>query len=493
MAAKPTTRTAPRARLETGVLFLCAGFVVGCPGSDDVAISDVQVRPDAVVVRALTNLNDLQALVPPFRLHARLIDDDGLVRPDVERDDDGDPLADQEQFQLEWHWVSAADAGSSFAAASAGFVPTIDPVPDGMYADVDIGWVPQAELPLILHLRVTVAGEPGEGLATIEIRGAPPASAFDVQEPSVPFELPVIAAVDYDDGNPASPIAYEFGALVGAAGFPATAGTGVSPTRVTTFRRHGSADVRTGNAVSGPSSLPTAGMSSETEKLNTHVWLAVANLAGMSGLVEHEIRLVDSVLARNRVGIEIGNPPIDTISPVSITGAQLSEACARDSGAAAFFAPLSAGSAVVPDYNEVEVLNIVYVTSISGTTRAYACDHMAGSLGGLILVDAGENLPMDLGHEVGHALGLQGAGNHVDMHPELEQLWHVNMMSDLTGTWLRSLDQLTIGQAWRMNISRDSWINIQLSPPPEEQDISCHSQAVAQNCPDLATGMDHLQ
>lgn len=466
MASSPSRRIAVRLPRRNALLPFALVLLSSCSCCNN-KLTEVQVRPDAVQIRVSVVPGASMADVPPFLLQARLSDKCNGVLPDVERDEQGHQLTASSQHQLVWSWEPTS---------SAGWFPPGGLTPDGRYVNVDIGSVPASQLPLKLELRVEVAGTNLSGSATVELYERPPAGEIEVPETTTSAALPVIAVVEY--GSP--PAAYAARALVEAGYVSPSVAAGAAAEGAAILRMRKSADVRAQPAV------PTTGLPAVPRTLDAKFWLAVPNDPGLSDLVKLEARLADTVFARNRVGVRIGDIHPVFIQATDVRTGQSGAACARGVGSGPpFFNALSGGAG--PDFTNTSVLNVVYVSSIDGG-RAFACDHRPGLVGALIVIAESERQPTDLAHEVGHALSL-GPGNvHVSDWPSFEALHRVNLMTNVTDKKrLRSLDHLTVGQAYWMNLSDDSWINLQLTPPFTVYDCA------GGECAPVETGKDHLQ
>jgi hypothetical protein len=162
-----------------------------------------------------------------------------------------------------------------------------------------------------------------------------------------------------------------------------------------------------------------------------------------------ELDLADSIFRMNRAGIRF-----DANGPVVLPN-QVSDGC---DGA---WEILRGGRPVGytgawPDL-AADVVHVVYCAGCIEGSYGVACSEHPDSAA-LILVESGTAMPSTLAHELAHTLGLRGdlEGGHVT---DAIGFGHRNLMATFFGGQSSSFrDHLSLGQVFRMNVDRRSFL-----------------------------------
>lgn len=187
---------------------------------------------------------------------------------------------------------------------------------------------------------------------------------------------------------------------------------------------------------------------------------------------------------RNRVGLTFHASRI-------IQGKQVSSADAMTIGSGCDKAKLNS-LALRADLYDANRLNVYFVPGSAGGWRGWNC-YTDGYPNVIYMSIAGES-PASLAHELGHALGLQDSPEHMLGHTGAgnNQLIVGFVYQNLMWTNLydqQALEQshFSIGQGYRMNMDKISWVN-RAGIVPGRVGLTCHPLAPRDSipCPFLA-------
>ncbi|HSD30993.1 MAG TPA: hypothetical protein VLB49_03720 [Gemmatimonadales bacterium] len=173
-----------------------------------------------------------------------------------------------------------------------------------------------------------------------------------------------------------------------------------------------------------------------------------------------DIREANTILTAGRVGVTAslasGYPKVLS-SPASLA------ALGTDCWAADEFA--NAGGADAPEPGK---LNVYYVNSLGGFGRGLTCTPHQQRDEPVVYVAWNSHSTTTLAHELGHSLGLQFPHDgHTD---KLKGFDLTNFMAAFLDDKARAnaRDNVTLGQAFRMNVDAASWLNLDASGPIRE-------------------------
>ncbi len=518
MARFPTRSPArSRARRQLVTCFSTCLLVSGCCGCGDGDLAAVYALPDTIRVAVPTAGANVPA--PGFEAYVQLLHEDDGILPEHLRDEEGYELPVSGKFEAHWEWVGQT-AGTLNAAAPL--------VASGRRVKVPAAAV---TAPIVGHLEVTVTEDDCHPKKDVIVVRYEVVSAVEdvVVVDGVggdglgSTEGPTIAVLEGE--RAATPVGFEGVAVVSGASVGKLQGTPSNPSRASFFRERHGAELDL-DAFTGANDVVQMPATSVPRNINVAIWIAAPDDPSHTLLEEalHEARIADTVFARNRVGMRLNPVHVDGgkyIQPVSINepgslskdyacerGGPSSQPCVSGSGtqpcvrnAVDLFKPLQPGGAA-PDFSQEETLNVLYVgylTDPPGTTidlHGLWCGNEPDKAG-LVLINISSSAPTTLAHEVGHALDQL----HTQGVPELSDWKHSNFMVDyhLPDPWARSLDHVTLGQSYGMNVSSQSWPNYALPIPPVfvryciYSSIPFGSGVIAPTCPPPGWGVRKFQ
>lgn len=187
---------------------------------------------------------------------------------------------------------------------------------------------------------------------------------------------------------------------------------------------------------------------------------------------------------RNRVGLTFHASRI-------ITGKQLNSADTTTIGSGCDQAKLNT-LAKRADLYDADRLNVYFVAGSAGGWRGWNC-FTVGYPNVIYISIAGES-PASLAHELGHALGLQDWPEHVLGHTGAGNQWRIAGFVYQNLMWTNLSDQqaleqshFSIGQGYRMNMDKTSWVN-RAGIVPGRLGLTCHPLVAKDSipCPFLA-------
>jgi hypothetical protein len=189
------------------------------------------------------------------------------------------------------------------------------------------------------------------------------------------------------------------------------------------------------------------------------IWVAAPVPSGTNKPLD-DLKDAAVLFSDNRAGIDFDTSSSAVRSATSMAAQQtIGYGCATATGLP--------GSAY---YIEAR-LNVYYVDHIDpNLARGWTC--VDRSEAGIIYVSMNDRVNTTLAHEIGHALGLQiPFDGHTDPINALDQS---NLMWSLQDVVVR--DKVTLGQAYRLNAERLSWLNgsAGLRPGQPTRDCGCN-------------------
>jgi hypothetical protein len=212
---------------------------------------------------------------------------------------------------------------------------------------------------------------------------------------------------------------------------------------------------------------------------NTDAALTQLRLDVASQAVD-DIQEANTILAAGRVGVTaslVAGFPKTLSTPASIA------ALGTDCPAADAFA---AGGDQPPEPGK---LNVYYVNSLGGFGRGLTCPPNQQRDEGVVYVAWNSHSTTTLAHELGHSLGLQFPyDGHTD---KLKGFDLTNFMAAYLNdeAQANARDNVTLGQAFRMNVDAASWLNLAASGPIREASaprLACQCDPyTTQPCPGL--------
>jgi hypothetical protein len=154
-----------------------------------------------------------------------------------------------------------------------------------------------------------------------------------------------------------------------------------------------------------------------------------------------------------------------------------------------------------PSLYSPQRLNVYFVQAVvadeDDTWRGYNCFEKKppGNTAGapnIIYISIARHSPTTLAHEIGHALSLQDPEGHTGSSHLLEEDFDLTniMWTDLDSREARAQKHFSLGQAFRMNIDKRSWLNRGAAAitPAGVKSRLCHENGAtdARLCPRLA-------
>ena len=179
-----------------------------------------------------------------------------------------------------------------------------------------------------------------------------------------------------------------------------------------------------------------------------NIWV-VANGADVLKQVDTDTAQASSLYSASRVGVSFGtNGKVTQISPTAPQADIIGDGC--------YDLALLRGAP--PPLYQPDQINIYYVPRIKMGglfgERGFNCFEYGAP--NVIYISLQDYAEVTLAHELGHALGLRGTMGHVTR----QRFGSGNIMvGSMDIDVLEGRDRFSLGQAYRMNVEEDSWLN----------------------------------
>jgi hypothetical protein len=225
-------------------------------------------------------------------------------------------------------------------------------------------------------------------------------------------------------------------------------------------------------------------MSHKSVRVPLNVWLAPKTLALSQVLfARSEIDVASALFKKNRVGLSFRTVDSAVLKPGDPRRGTIGDGCAHATNLKAAGPPL---------YRKTK-LNVYFVPAVRleqtdppNVWRGYTCYESGAQ--NIVYVSLSFGAPTTLAHEIGHALSLTFANGHTGTGTWMiipgftkQNLMWTGLSTDASA----AQDRFSLGQAYRMNVNQNSWINVGgVRPPPT---ILCQNNHTdAKPCPLLA-------
>jgi hypothetical protein len=136
------------------------------------------------------------------------------------------------------------------------------------------------------------------------------------------------------------------------------------------------------------------------------------------------------------------------------------------------------------------LLFVPELTSFGNPQRGWACIDETW-MGRAIYISQINYTYTTIAHEIGHQLGLWTPYlEPAATHPQGPEFDEVNLMWSTANLGeAKARDQVTLGQAYRMNFDAGSWLNLRVIDPSNRVTRDCQPEAGEGACPKLSTDL----